>query len=245
MNNKVILITGASSGIGEACARLLHRNGAEIILVARNQDKLNDIKLELGEKVHIFPYDLNDIENIKTIFDFCKDQSLKLDGMIHSAGVGGECPIKVNNISRMEEAMRINCFSFVELGRLFYSKRYSNDGAAIVAISSIASIVCDMGMGYYSASKAALNAFVKTMSKEFEKRKIRVNAVLPGGVKTKMSLEKTKIMSSIQNLKNTKDEQFLGYITPENIAEQVEFLLSEKSMYTTGEFMVIGGGRSF
>lgn len=247
--DKAYLITGASSGIGEACARLLAKEGNTLILVARNGEKLQKMKDELPGKIIPMVYDLMVLENIKDIFNVCKEEDIKLDGMVYSAGVNADCPIKVNNISLMQEAMTVNCFAFLEMGKYFYSKRYSKEGASIVAISSIASLLCEKGMAPYSASKAALNAIVKTMSKEFMRRKIRVNAVLPGGVDTPMASEKQAVLTSLEGVgRNQLDKdvpQPLGMIPDIIIAENVEFLLSDAAMYTTGELLTISGGREF
>ena len=187
----IYLITGASSGIGAACAEKLSRDGHTVVLVARSAEKLQQVAGTLSGTAHVFPYDLEDVTHVKTIFDFCKDHDLKLDGMVYSAGVNADVPLKVCSPDIWDRVMRVNCLAFAEMGRHFYSKRYSHDFSRMVAISSSASISCDKGMGPYSASKAALNAVVKTMAKEFIKRGILVNAILPAGVLTPMAAEKT------------------------------------------------------
>ena len=98
----------------------------------------------------------------------------------------------------------------------------------------------------YSASKAALNSVVKTMAKEFIRRKIRVNAVLPSGVMTGMTEEKGELIETVQGVvQSLKHEnvQGLGMISPEQVAEEVAFLLSDKTLYKTGELEVISGGK--
>lgn len=244
MENKTVLITGATSGIGEACARQLSSLGDTCILLGRNKDKLDILKRELGDKGIPYSYDLRDLDHIKDIFEYCKEKGFKLDGLIHSAGVNADCPVKVNNRQLMMEAMTVHCFAFAELGKYFISKRYSNDGAAIVAISSIASLNCDRGMAPYSASKAALNAYVKTMSKEFLRRGIRVNAILPGGVNTPMAEKKGQVLGTA--LDQQKEEaQPLGGIEALAIAKEAVHLLSRDSRYTTGSLLTISGGRDF
>ena len=241
------LITGASSGIGEACAKQLANTDTTLLLTARNRQKLNKMAETLPGKVYGYVCDFNRTEEIKGIFDFCKEHSIKLDGLVHCAGMDAAAPVKVVSQNMMETAMKVNFFSFVELAKLFYSKRYSNDCASIVAISSIASLLCEKGMLPYTASKAALNAAVRTMAKEFIGRKIRVNAILPGGVNTPMTVEKVNKMYGSEAFNNDVEipEQSLGLISAENIAKQVSFFLSEDSCYTTGELFTVSGGRSF
>lgn len=242
---KNYIVIGATSGIGEACAKKLSGKDNTLVIVGRNEEKLDWLKNTLSGNIIPVQYDLSDLYNIKEIYNVCKTQSIKLDGMVYSAGVDGTWPIKVNSINKMRKMMDINCFAFVELARMFYSGRISNEGASIVAISSIASLTMEPGMVSYSASKAALNAVVKTMAKEFIRRKIRVNAVLPAGVSTPMAEMKGELLSEVQKVQEGQeksDVHGLGMIPPEQVAEQVEFLLSDKSAFKTGEFEVLSAG---
>lgn len=247
---KNYLILGASSGIGEACVHNLSSEAESMVLVGRNVDRLNALKKQYAGKTDIYPvqYDLLDLEHIKTVFEVCSENKIKLDGMVYSAGVDGTWPIKVNNTMMMQQMMTVNCFAFVEVAKTFYSKRHSNDGASIVAISSIASLTSEVGMSSYCASKAALNSYIKTMSKEFVRRKIRVNAVLPAGVSTPMAEKKGSMLAGVVSADKSDpgpDPQPFGVIPSEVIASQVQFLLSDKSIYTTGELLTISAGRQF
>lgn len=252
----IYLITGASSGIGAACAEKLSRDGHTVVLVARSAEKLQQVAGTLSGTAHVFPYDLEDVANVKTIFDFCKDQGLKLDGMVYSAGVNADVPLKVCSPDIWDRVMRVNCLAFAEMGRHFYSKRYSHDFSRMVAISSSASISCDKGMGPYSASKAALNAVVKTMAKEFIKRGILVNAILPAGVLTPMAAAKIEALTgtamdvpaAIAQLEQApptiaeQETQPCGIILPSHIATIAAYLVSAGNRYVTGALLPVSGG---
>lgn len=243
---KNYMIVGATSGIGESCAKLLADSETRLIVLGRNEEKLNWLQNSLQGEIIPLKYDLLDLHNIKNIYDVCRTYSIKLDGLVYSAGVDGTWPVKVNPLDKMREMMDVNCFAFVELAKHFYSKKNSNDGSSIVAISSLASLTTDIGMMSYSASKAALNAVVKTMAKEFVRRKIRVNAVLPAGVYTPMAEKKSELLDGIQDAEagTTKGaKQLLGMIPSQNVAEIVSFLISDKSRYKTGALEVISAGR--
>lgn len=255
-----VLIIGGSSGIGAACARRLSAGGRTVILVARDKEKLRALAETLPSEALCLPYDLNNLEGIKSIFTFCSQNSQRLDGMIYCAGKDSVCPVKASQPALMEEIMRINCVAFLEAAKHFYSKRYSNNYSKIVAISSSASQSCDRGMGMYSASKAALNALVKTMAKEFTRRGILVNAILPAGVMTPMAAEKMQITSEIgpinvdleiQRLNenpiplNSEGDQPYGIISPDSVADLAEFLISEQNKYITGALLPISAGRAF
>ena len=251
------LILGASSGIGEACARELAADENTLIVVARREALLQILKKELPGRIVPVAYDLQDFENLDRVFEPCEELGFKLDGMVFCAGIDGTWPVKVNDIVRMQEMMDVNCFSFIEVAKRFYKKKYSNDGASIVAISSIASKMSEACMISYSISKAALNKAVEIMAVEFSRRRIRVNAILPGGVDTPMAKEKKELLSGINSEKTEKNEnkdgtgeksidtkQPFGLIDAKNIAENVKFLLSDAAEFTTGSLVVIGGGRA-
>ncbi len=243
------LVTGATSGIGEACVKKLANDDTCIIIVGRNQDKLSALKENLPGIIEPVPYDLDNIQDIEKIFAPCKEKQFKLNGMIYCAGADELRPIKSINTETMQSLMRINCFSFVRMCKYFYSKRYSADGSSIVAVSSLSSRMCDVGMVSYSMSKAALNAAVKTAAKEFTNRRIRVNAILPGGVSSRMSSEKGELLSDVVSTssttsKNTHSEnkQPFGLIPCDDMARIICYLLGDEAKYMTGEIISVSGG---
>lgn len=243
MKGKIVLVTGATSGIGECIAVQLAKMGAKIVAVGRNKEKLQKLQQDFSNSIIPIEYDLMDLENIESIFQQCRSHNLMLDGLVHCAGIGFNNVVRTNNIDEMEQTMRINCFALLELGKFFSMKKYSNAESSLVAISSISSLRNEKGMSQYASSKAAVNSVVKVMAQEFMKRKIRVNAVLPALVKTAM-LEGN--IEQVEGYMETfKKEQPLGFIEPEQIAYMVEFLLSENAKYMTGELVVISGGMTY
>lgn len=224
---KKILITGASSGIGEACTRFLCDRGNYVIMTGRNEEALNHLHNQYPDKTQYIATDLLQIDTIPDIFSWCKKRDIKLDGMIHSAGVLYEAPVKTLNIQKAQEMMNLHYFAFIQLGKHFYKKQISNEGASIMAISSISAKLCAKGQLGYSASKSALNVAVQTMSKEFATRHIRVNAVLPSLVETPMVLQWVEKMSY-----NKRSFQLL---TPEQVAKAVYLLMEDSSR--TGELL--------
>ena len=227
MEKKTVLITGASSGIGKAVAVCLNSVGYRVVLIARNMEKLQEVASSLTSDVLCYTYDLQDLEHIEKIFTFCKEKEIKLYGMVHCAGINRDQPIKTNNLQEMIQVMNLNLLSFIELTKFFCQKKYSEDGGAVVAMSSTAVYACLKSMCTYSASKAGVDAAVRVMSKEFARRKIRVNSIQPTFVDTPMARE-------------TSDYEFkfasqpLGVIEPIHIGYLVEFLLSDKAKYISG-----------
>lgn len=237
---KTILVTGATSGIGQATARHFNSCGAAVVMVARSEDKLKDMVAEFNGKGYIYPADLGALENVEKIFAFCKEKGLKLDGVVHCAGITANLPLRVNDIQCMEELMRINFESLVLICKFASSKRYTNDGASIVAMSSTASFCGDRGLSLYSASKGAVNTFVKAAAKELVTRRIRVNAIAPTMVNTNMCAETFRDLP--ERRVSLERELPLGIIEPEYIAYLAEYLISDKAKYITGSIITMGSG---
>lgn len=238
-----VLITGASSGVGAATAKYLSERGITTILVARNKERLCQVADQLPSPCFVYPYDLTDLEHIEDIFIYCQEQGIKLNGMVHSAGVTGISPIRSLTIDILQSTMSVNFFSFVELARHYANHKYAERESSIVAISSISSYICAPATGSYSSSKAALNAMVKVLSKEFLKHKIRVNAIAPANVKTPLT-EDLELYGELSH-KQLDDVQPLGYIEMEQITSMIAYLLSDQAKYITGTIIPISAGMNY
>ena len=243
LDGKNILVTGASTGIGCAMAKYFSSQGAEVVLVSRSKEKLLDVAKDLPNPSHIFPADLTVLENVKAMFDFCKANGLKLDGIAHCAGLTMSLPLRANDISKMEAIMRVNVEALAEICKFAAKKSYTNDGAAIVAMSSSASLCGDKGIAIYSASKAAVNILVKSAAIELASRNIRVNAIAPAMVRTEMYYETIRAIPAMEGV--VAANQPFGLIEPEYLAYLAEFLLSEKAKYISGSIVVVGAGHVF
>lgn len=229
--DKYILVTGASSGIGEATVRYLNQEGYHTVLVARNEEKLKKLVDELGNNACYYIYDFEDLEHIERIFDFCKEKEIKLDGMVHCAGMVGHYPVKVLELDYLHEVMDVNAHSFLQLGKYFSRSEYSNKGASIVAMSSTAAVTQRRGSIAYSGSKALINVYTNIMAKEFIRREIRVNSIMPAYVDTPM-IQRPEVVANNP----------LGVIEVEQVSYLIEFLLSDKSKYITGAHIPISAG---
>lgn len=222
--DKWILLTGASSGIGFSTSVYLDSLGYKIFAVAQCEERLGKLSVLMNNEHIIYQSDLSHLSDVESIFLKCKEMNIKLDGMVHCAGINRDQPVRTNRLTDMIETFNVNLLSFVQLASFFCRKKYSNENSSIVAMSSIAAIGCDRGMCTYAASKAGIDAAVRVMSKEFAARKIRVNSIQPGYVNTQM------IEQFIQNAK----AQPLGIIEPMDIAYLIEFLLSDKAKFISG-----------
>lgn len=243
ISGKNILITGATSGIGNAIAKYFHSQNANVFLVARSESKLQSMADDFGKRAWVYSIDLAELNHIKAMFEFAKENGIKFDGIVHCAGVAFNLPIKVNDIAQMEYTVRVNLESFMEMCKYVASRKYANEGASVIAMSSTVSLCGDKGLSAYSATKAAINNFVKCAAMELSSRNIRVNAIAPAMVETNMYYDTIRELPEMENI--VKGNQPFGLIQPEYIAYLAEYLLSEKSRYITGTTIVMGAGHIF
>lgn len=245
LNEKKIVVTGASSGIGRQVCISLSRVGARIVLIGRNETELNKTldMMDNTDKHKCYIYDLKNIDGIKELVqNIVAYDNIKLDGLVHCAGMVNIVPIKLINYNVFDDIMRINFYSFIELVKNFSLKKISNAGN-IVAISSVA---VDEGHGcntLYAASKAALDSSIRVLAQELVDKNIRINSIRPGVVPTKMTMEYDSMSGLSDYLTKQEEKQLLGLVEPEDIANMVSFLLSSASKAITGRHFYVDGGR--
>lgn len=240
MSQKYILIVGASSGIGAATAKALSNSETTIILMARRVDQLEAVQKTLSGNSIIAPCDVCDYSQIDLFFQSLREKDIKLSALIYTAGICYVKTIKMMTPGDLDEMFRINVFGFYEMCRRFQSPKISERGASIIALSSYASISKETGMSAYSMTKSAINSAVKVMSKEFAKREIRVNAILPAHVMSKMASEDNDWNDS--EIQEIREKQALGIIPIEEIVSLIRFLLSDETKHMTGELLTISAG---
>ena len=245
LKNKNIIITGASSGIGRQCAITFSQLGANIILIARNQERLEDTytKLEKGNHL-IISQDITKYDKLEEVVNIALDKLGRISGFVHSAGIEMTLPLRSMNSSYYENMFAINVISGFELARIISKKKYFDEkGGSFVFISSVMAILGQVGKVGYCSSKGALISGVKAMALELASKNIRVNSVLPGVVETEMSKEMFKRLSE-ESKKSITDMHLLGLGKSEDIANACAFLLSDASRWVTGTNLIVDGGYS-
>ena len=241
-SGKRVLVTGASSGIGAEICKLLKTSNAEVIMVARNEEKLRAKALELGIQVY-YAIDLEKVSCIsESIAAIIKEQG-PLDGFVHSAGIGVVRPLKMCTYDYMKSIMDINFFSFVEIVRTITKKRNFHEGLSIVGISSVGSLEGNQSKTGYCASKAAMDGAIRCIAKELAPKHIRVNSVMPGITRTAIYDQIMETGTDSDDLKGILQRQYLGICEPENIAFMVAYLLSEEAAFITGTSIAVDSGR--
>ncbi len=245
LKNKNILITGASSGIGRQCAISFSQLGANVILIARNKERLKDTfnKLEKGNHLTI-SQDITEYNKLEEIVNVAVDKVGKISGFIHSSGIEMTIPLRNMQPSYYEEMFSVNVIAGFEIAKIISKKRYlDGKGASFVFISSVMGILGQSGKSAYCASKGALISGTKAMALELVKKKIRVNCILPGVVETEMSNKMFQRLSE-ESKKEIVDMHPLGLGKPEDIGNACAFLLSDAARWITGSNLIIDGGYS-
>lgn len=236
-----ILVIGASSGIGRACAIQLGAQGAGVILVGRNKERLEETAGHIPQgRSAILPCDVSDFEaariGVKDAAVLLGDK--RLNGCVFSAGSTRVCSVKEVREQALLEMYRTNLFSLYGIMSSFASRRVSEEGAAFVSISSWAALRPEKGQAIYAGTKAAMNALTSVAAQELAKRRVRVNAVCPEMVDTPMGHDGLCLLSEERRQKRFP----LGMLTADDIADTVLYLLSDASKKITGQAISISAG---
>ncbi len=241
LKGKTVLVTGASSGIGAATAIECSKMGAQVIITARNEERLKDTLGQMtGESHQIVSLDLTNQEDIENLVSGLS----KINGIVLCAGIGYTLPFPFCSRKKMDKVFNINFFAPIELLRLLIKKKKMAPYSSVVFVSSVGGVnVFNVGNSIYGASKGALNSMMKQTALELAAKNIRVNSVNPGMVNTKLIHEGMSFTN--EQLKADEKRYPLGrYGEPTDIAKGILFLLSDASCWMTGCPLVIDGGVS-
>jgi NAD(P)-dependent dehydrogenase (short-subunit alcohol dehydrogenase family) len=244
LNDKNILITGASSGIGKVIAYKCSELGAYVRLVARNKDALGQIVKDLGSQrasYHIL--DMRNPEAYETVISQIVSEYGRLNGFVHAAGIQITLPIQNMSISQCQDLFLVNTFSAFDISRVLSLKKNRDPGGLnIVFIASIMSEVANPALVAYCSSKAALVGGARSMALELAPKGIRVNCISPGYIEDTPMM--TNLIDSISEneLDNLKQGYPLGLGRSTDVASLCAFLLSDKSRWITGQNLIVDGG---
>jgi NAD(P)-dependent dehydrogenase (short-subunit alcohol dehydrogenase family) len=241
LKDKRIFVTGASSGIGRAIAVECSKMDAELVITARNEERLNETFRLLnqdGLNHKIILGDLANEDDIEKIIGFIPD---KLDGIVHCAGFTIPKPFKNLSKDNFEKIMGVNFWAPVFLTQRLLNQKKIEKSASIVFISSISGVLCSsIGGSAYSSSKGAINGIVKNLALELAPQMIRVNSVNPGMIHT--NIFESGVISQEQLQEDMRKYPLGRYGEPEEVAHAVIYLLSDASKWVTGSNLLIDGG---
>lgn len=244
LNEKTIIVTGASSGIGAAAARIFAAKGARLVLGARRTDLLNQCVEEIGRfggSAVSLAGDVGDANYAAALVELAMDTFGGLDCAFNNAGIVGD----MDSVPAMTEVNWNNVIQ-TNLTSGFYAAKHQipamkKRGGGSIAFTStfVGHTVGLPGMAAYAASKAGLIGMTQVLAAEHGTDKIRVNALLPGGTRTEMAGQDPESLAWVSQLHALK-----RMAEPEEIAQAAVFLVSEQSSFVTGSAMIVDGGNS-
>lgn len=243
LSGKLVLVTGASSGIGRATAVVLSRMGARLILSGRRTEALYEtLAATENPEIHLCStFDLANLDGIPLwVAKVVGNAGVSLDGAVHCAGVSSRIPLRAASNGNIDSMMTLNLYAALMLLRGVTARNVAApDGMSIVFISSAAALVASPGLTAYSASKAALSAVARCAAKELAAKRIRINCIAPAYVRTPMF---DGASDSSIDFEKIEKQQFLGIIEPEDIGVMAAYLLSNAAKSVTGTQFVMDGG---
>jgi NAD(P)-dependent dehydrogenase (short-subunit alcohol dehydrogenase family) len=248
LNGKVVLVTGAASGIGAACARLAARRGAQVLLVDRDPEPLAALAATLDMPAEVC--DVGDIDAIGRLAETCVQRLGRIDGLVTAAAVTKTQPYLEITPGDFDRIVSVNLRGVFFLQQVVARRMVeAGDGGSIVNFGSTAGRVGRPLASHYAATKAAILNLTRSAAVALAPHRVRVNAVCPGIIETPMvksiraqraALNETTEEAVLQAWEQAIPIGRLG--TPDEVAEVVAFLLSDASSYVTGEQIGVTGG---
>ncbi|WP_160137062.1 SDR family NAD(P)-dependent oxidoreductase [Chryseobacterium sp. c4a] len=245
LKDKIILITGASSGIGRSCAVECSKSGASLILIARNEEELQKTVSMLAHdtQVETIIADIAQCENLEELIAEKVSIIGKISGFIHCAGVEKTLPLKKHTPQLYHDIFAVNVIAGFEIAKILSLKKYKTETSSFVFISSVAGMVGEIGKAAYSSSKGAVISGARSMAMELSRSNVRVNSISPAMVHTPI-LEKMFGNIGEEAAEEILKKHPLGIGKPEDVANACIFLLSDAAKWITGSNLVVDGGYS-
>ncbi|MFC4404059.1 SDR family NAD(P)-dependent oxidoreductase [Gracilibacillus xinjiangensis] len=254
LENKHILVTGATGGIGNETAKVLAGMGAKLTITGRNMEKLNQLKVELYEitdenNICAEKADLNKEEDRGKLIKTAEEKLGFISGLVNIAGISGGSTVEKLKEEDMKKIMEVNYFATFSLTQAIYQKMIKREQGSIVNVSSLSGLRGTHGNSAYAASKFAMTGWTQSMAVEAIQHNIRVNAVCPGYVNTEMARNGFEKKAENKNISYEEaKKESLGTIPsgrltePVEVANSIAFLLTDAAKNIVGESLKISGG---
>lgn len=242
LKDKNAVITGASRGIGKAISEVFAAHGCNLYLIARNADKLQELKQEIESRyavqVVVFQADVRNREEIHKIINVLKSEKVNMDILVNNAGIMQDAVLQVIKPEMVQDIYATNVFSVFYLTQMMLPLFLKKRKGSVINISSIIGTKGNIGQSVYGSSKSALIGFTLSVSKELAPLNIRVNALAPGFIDTDM----IKNVDERFYKKNLESIGMRRIGKPEDVAHAALFLASDLSDYITGQVIGVDGG---
>jgi|TARA_B110000014_G_C20056652_1_gene549999 3-oxoacyl-[acyl-carrier protein] reductase len=235
VSKKIVLVTGASRGIGRAAANKLSKTGFNVIGTATSQKGVDQIN---QEGMYGLILNLNDKKSIESMWENIIDNFNCVDILINNAGITKDNIIARMSMDEWEEVINIHLNATFYMCQRATKLMMKNRFGRVINISSTSATIGNRGQGNYAAAKAGIEAFTRTLAREFGSRGITANNIAPGFIDTDM----TKFLSEEERDNIQKDIPLNRFGKPEEVADLINFLASDEASYITGQTIHLNGG---
>jgi len=241
MSDKIAVVTGSTRGIGLAIARKLAGDGFHVVITSRKADAVKSVVEELtasGFSASGVPADVSNLADAEKVIGEALDKHGQVDLLVNNAGVTRDNLLLRMSEEEWDDVMRINLKGAFNCVKAVTRSMLKKRSGVIINITSVVGQIGNAGQSNYSASKAGLIGFTKSLAKEFAGRSIRVNAIAPGFIKTDMTdqLNEEQVTALQEQIPLSR----LG--SGEDVANLVSFLASDNASYITGQVINVDGG---
>jgi len=239
LDGRVALVTGASAGLGERFARVLHDAGAHVIVTARRGDRLAALARELGPRVEILPGDITDAGHRQAVADVARTHG-RLDVLVNNAGICDDGPIEDQALEDLLRVIDVNLISVLDTCRLTAPLLLGAPAATVINVASIYGVVASRApMAAYNATKGAIVNLTRELAAQWGARGVRVNALAPGYFPSEL----TGFLADVDFADTIRKHTLLAR-TPQlhEIDGPLLFLATDASSYMTGQVLIIDGG---
>lgn len=243
LSGRVALVTGASSGLGDRFARVLHAAGAQVVITARRAERLEELAASLGERTHVIPADLADAADRERLIERCAAEVGPVEVLVNNAGYGTPAPAEDETLEHFMFTMEVNLVAVFHLSQLVGRSMLETGRGSIVNIASILGSVgaAPIKEVSYCAAKGAVVNLTRALGAEWARKGVRVNAIAPGWFPTEMTIE--------QMFEDAASLDFINRNTPMGRGGELReldgallYLASDASTFTTGEILTVDGG---
>ena len=238
LSGRKALVTGASGGIGEAVARMLHAQGATVGLHGTRREKLEALAADLGERTLVLPADLSDRDAVKALGQQAEEQMEGVDILVNNAGITKDGLFVRMSDADWDAVLEVNLTATFRLTRELAHPMMRRRFGRIINISSVVGTMGNPGQANYCASKAGMVGFSKSLAQEIASRNVTVNCVAPGFIESAMTTK----------LNDKQKDAIMGAIpmkrmgTGDEVAACVAFLAANEAAYVTGQTIHVNGG---
>ncbi|MEM6747240.1 MAG: 3-oxoacyl-[acyl-carrier-protein] reductase [Pseudomonadota bacterium] len=238
LTDKTALVTGATGGIGASIAKTLHAQGATVALSGRNEEKLAALQAELGERAHVLPADLSDLEACDALPGRAAEAMGSLAILVANAGITKDQLMMRMKPEEFEQVISVNLTATWRLSKACLKGMMKARHGRIIGITSVVGVTGNPGQSNYAASKAGMIGMMKSLAAEVASRGITANCVAPGFIATPMTDALTDDQKD--NINKAIPSGRMG--TPDEIAGACAYLASDEAAYVTGQTLHVNGG---